>query len=1282
MADNFSDIKKTNVEVFLSTYSKRLEEILDNNPKVSFSVFEIMLPIILDNYSYLMNNTKTFRSDKKKSASTSIESWLSNHGFIDNSTAVTKVTNKPITIEDMINFASEYCNALSTSGLITNSSSGYNSINSTFFAQKQSLPEVFDESGEQKQMSFNDCIKSLQNNNTIYPANVDKVLRNLSAGGKFNQTDKRHVTIDNKKISAGDYIIDMLTHFWNQMVDKPKVVAELKKYLPNYNWSDSNNMYATDFYTNVKLAYRDNKSLQNSELIKNVVQNCNPSSLLFLLQKVENTATKNYKPRLSRLGDTAVFANTLNKVQDVIKSIRLVINEFELSPKKNIEKIYNDKKRKFVIPLPLEPVNTSQYKDLLLGNGFGGNSITLEDMKKLLNSKVDGMNRSQLYSLYSNLNNDDVIEYLNKYLTLLLVQHEFESEPYNLKFKKDGNDIVFTDETDYFIDAKNKLMKLIQDCKAFIFIHNYVINNIVNGTYNYSSLLDKLKDTKAIELYERGYIFTFIDKLDYLKKYSENNNYDLNSINYNSIVNSNSIDNFVLNPKLILTCSITTVEDDQADLLKKLQISDRQINKIPTKEEFDNIYSTYEPEVGSLINEIQDKVREKLEVAQDTPLIVPDKSLTRLKMFQSALNNKYFVRHAVYQFNDNDLEEFLNNLYKESGKDQKNVVSKYKQTLLTSLADINQSANNIIEFLNLKGKNLSVKEIGSYIDQLKAIVKDSKYAILFNNIDLDFIEQNSVSIINCIYNKLLSKKTQLNYHDVLAELLKLNTNISDNKYLNEISILFGDSKLEEFIKQQKINVFDASKINEKLLPEPYTLNGLIAYISNVLFRTYIANLEQLKDTALQEYTYNQKFNLLMDVCNSLSKNKTAFTDKIVNVIKEKTSKDYLLNAKNKFYNLSEVSLYKNVPHRVLQMIANYKVLSNIRGMIFSTVMNDPVLSILFRDCTDWEFSDELISSILNDAQIYDISGKLMPGNIKKLKSNITLPFDYNFSNDSSFESKLEKISNKLKGLNGVSLNRNILALYKIIKLVEPELRSLQFNVDKILKELDKLDETPILIKEKTDLEKKLTKLKNNLKNILTTTKDNITKYKPNLEKIITDWQNKNPELSVYTKITPNYDNKRGIYTGEFNVLPVNIKLDVIALESLVNNDTLKEEISTYDADLRNLSSLINQHMRNAIIKSTSSPTILLGLNSLKEKAEYLIKDLSTKIQNKFGNNFITVSDAETEIGKLKEKLFNFVLDIRESTNTAIQYAQNTEGYVTDLWEKYESLKEKYNLEKI
>lgn len=1276
MADNFSDIKLDAVDRFLNTYSRRLKKVLDENPDVTFSRFEILLPIILDQFAVLKNNIKIFRSDRHKEAFDNIVIWLTNEGYLDNQERV--VDDKDITIEDMINFAACYCTAIrflisSSSGDSREDRSGYNSLNTNFFKEDKKIPKKSDEDDIPDSMSFNQVIYNLSKDGKLYSNNTDIILRKLAEERKFNITDKKYITYEDNKSNVRRKTLGEYTHFeitdkWNKLINKAQIVNKLKSIpeLQNANWVNNENIDANDFYESLKVCYENNiGNLKKDSQIESVVKNCDPAALLFLLQKVEDTVTKKYSSKQSV--DGKVLADKLVLIRENLKKMTDIIKIFNLPSKKNADNIFDYRDGKYIIPKSIEPINTEAYKVLL-------STLNVKnDILEQLDNKVSVLNDiEQLYSLYANFNNDDTVNHIIEFITRALVQQKLSEPPYNFKSEIKNGELLFsTDNRNYIEEYKDKFNDILREFMTYLDLYKKVVYQIKSGTFNIDSTLGADVTASNTQLYVRGYAATYINKLYELSRYSQYKKYNLDDINYDAIINSNFAKYFILNANLLLTSALIPINSDFEDLIKTISFE-----KYPTLGELDEIYNVSKEEATRKVNSLLDSIREKLAIKQTSPVQSPKHMNTYLNKFSSFLKNLEFKRQASYKFTEDDLVDFFKSIYKfdESGK--RTLLSNKKQTLLSSIYDVESAAVNIINFLNLKSsKDLS---LGSCINQLIQLSKNPEYSNIFINIfDINFIQENSVAIIDAIYDILNLKNTNLDYNSILNDILSLNINLTGNKNLAAIATSDQEKNYVKFIQDNNINTFISTNLNMAGLN--IDLSNLIVFIARVLFKTYIDNIKRLNNKTLLNYVINQKFNLLIDVCNSLSINKNSFTDRILDTIKLINDKDYLLNAENKYNSLVSQSSYRDISPRVIQMISNYKVLSNIRGLLFNVIKSDSLLDKLMDGCTDWDFSDDLINAVLKYANIYNVSGQLVSGDIKDLKSNITRPFDYKYEMNDSFETKITRISNKLKNLNSVSVNRNIIALLKIVKLVEPEIRSIEHTANKI--SLAIVNNPDVLKDDQDNLNESLIELYSSINEIVRKAKDSIIDLKPGLEKIITDWTSKHPELDKYITIKTKFDrHMRDVFTKDFNILPVDIIIDAAAIENSFRNNSVFQEISGLDSELRSMKSLISQYIYNAIIKSDVTSDILSGLDTLNKDVNRLLSELTSNVEKKFNKKFITVSYVNQEVNFLKIKLSNFILNMCKETNECIELTQNVEKDVKTLWLIMENISEKYNIE--
>lgn len=1308
MADNYNDIKVSSVDAFLDQYSPRLNKVLEDNKGVSFSRFEILLPIILDNYKALIqenSDAKLQSNPHRRNVSKVIEQWLKNNGFVVDG----KVTDKEITQQDMLNFAPYYCFVLYDNKLISKSSgevgedyTKYREINPSFFYKEREILGLKSDDEESVKYNFSSMISDLAKNGTIYPDNTDKLLRNLSVTD-FNKADKTILGVDSKGASSyfEDFITKEITKSWNNLINKPSVVEFLKS-IPEFSNQDwvIGNKDANRFYNKLKEAYTNNTILQKNEQIKNIIERCNPDSLLFLLQKIETTATKQYNPGYAMKPSEdsqieSVFAGELDRLRKVIKKLYTVSTVLDIGvPSSLLERIYDYELNRFIIPKNLEPIDPEVYKFLLQKEDI---NVTLDSMKQTINSLSD----TQLNSMHAALTNDNTIKYLQGWFASALTQKVL-ADDYKLDITNKEHSFIKNYKSDLQL-----FKQTIEDYKGYIETYKTILKSILSGKFVFDSF-DLKYGSKAskTDLGERTYAMIFKDKLKDLALFSKKNKYDINTINYNDVVNSNFVGKFVLDGNSLLSQLVKITDQNFSDLL--LRVKDFKIDESIKKADVLSIYKDSQEKAGRLLKDlvayVGDVLRDKLNAPKTTipnadlfvnrfrPQTLNQSKASKLESFLKSIN--VFQRHAASQFTENDLTEFFNTLYNRNDDLLSSVLSKSKQTLLSDIQNIEKTALNIIKFLNLnsiKGDNLKVN-MDSCLNQILNLSKDSFYfSILNKNIDLEFLQENKIEVMSAIYNILNSKN--INYDTILNEILGFNKDLLNNPNLKSMAQTPLEKRFVGFLVKNNISNFDANNIINTIQTLKKTdpnsvkdfdinFNYIISFVAKVLFTSYVNSSKDNDSTSFQNYLANQQFNLLLDVCNTLSVNKTAFTDLIVSGIQNISDKDYLLNAQNKFNDLINQSSYKFVPENVVKMISNYKVLSTIRAFLFSHISNDSMLKRLLEGCTDWDFSDELINKILSFSKIYNISGDLIDGDIKNLKSNMTMPFEYKYATDSSFESKCSKIMNKLKNLNAYSINRNVLAFLKLLKVIRFEFGSMLKTSKYIVNTV-----TPKL-ENKFQIRKVVEPLSSNIENVETLVESidelatkAIVELKPKVKDIVSNWVKNNSDISKFIKISYVFDrHKRGLFTKEFNVLPIDVEIDTEAVQKEVQSDPTKVDISILDRELQKMRFLISQHIYNSIIQSDLDSSILSGLDELLTRTDTLIEKLTGKINQEFKGSFITIPYIQDKVATLETNLTNQIILMCTETQKCFDLVQILTDKVSNIWTSTEKLANQYNIE--
>ena len=249
-----------------------------------------------------------------------------------------------------------------------------------------------------------------------------------------------------------------------------------------------------------------------------------------------------------------------------------------------------------------------------------------------------------------------------------------------------------------------------------------------------------------------------------------------------------------------------------------------------------------------------------------------------------------------------------------------------------------------------------------------------------------------------------------------------------------------------------------------------------------------------------------------------------------------------------------------------------------------------------QDCTDWDFSDKLVNEVLKSSKIFNISGKLVDGNINDLRGNVALPLDQKYTMDNSFETKFRTIFNKLKNLSSVSINKNIVALMKVLNDTQYNFKSISRDIESLSK---KLYETK---KDKSNadgevLKQSMASLEKTLNEINDLATESVENLRPNVEQKIQDWLTANKNIAPYVTIKFISDrHRRGLFSKEFDILPIDITVDTVAIQNKIKSSgsSVQKEISDLDRKLQKMRFLLSQYLYNAMVDSSTSPETLSG----------------------------------------------------------------------------------------
>ena len=1037
--------KSTILQDILNIYLPKTSSVLQTSDS-AISSMEVLLPIILDNYSKFLTRGR----------SNTIRKWLIDNEFVDENS----VTNKAITSKDLRNFAVVVCRELKSSN---NSSLGYSSILGNFFDTKYKLTTDTDSPS----YTLDNVLDKLRSNDLLYSSKKDIALRNI-----VNTTflyDDIGIRKDNEgnEITFNQEISILLSRSWFSLIDKEGLLQELggddfirSNCSNELRELNKGNINCWTFFSELSKVYKkivsDNSSFKNKSLyekIKEVIVASDPKSLIFLVERlmveaekltIEESSSKELPNETKKINEKQeeelkyelVKLTTTNETIKKISKFKTFIEKFlfkgfsdqsELVPNQERYRLKNDilvKNKEFINPKTLSTVDTDAFKLLCQPDAVPDGEYIIDDVIKKLKES------NKLYSVAEMLKNPSVINDLTKFYTTAYIS-------YYLKNNEGTNADIADYQTVYHSTKKvvqdpkskeksvknvelskelknslvldlEKLVQLSKNLKPEISLIQALISEVQNQTYNKSSdILDT--DATVTEKHIRDMLYTIDMLFQSLATYIVNiKNGDLSGLDFEEIVKNMESNRSVRNLFVIdyaqiinkLKASFNSEVGEFLQLLNKYKSLDSvDIENLVHPQTFEKLPPEWiqkcQRKAEVFVNDIVSKIMTALdkdkpinnldkvtEVNTDIKLEKDPAALTLMGSYNNFLNIIYAAASA---YTLDDVEEFLSTLK------SKNDVMLGNQNLMSQ--EINKdvsllysTAKTIINFINLKSdSNMSKEDINKRVNDL--VSQAVKYSDIYpEDLDLNFVSVNINEITNIIDEILNSKDTQYSYNGILNSIL---TNMNKNLGSVRADPIDNDELFTVF-QELKINTFDSSLVNDIVSAAnakgiSVTNDDVYSYVANKLFYMYKKSLtKDLKQGDESSLVeYLDYQKFNLTLDIADSFNNGQFSNLLQIYQFDQIDLKYFMNAEMIFNELKNRKAYRLVPDNVIKAMANYKVVDYINLVLYKIVNNNRPLAALLEGCTDWDFSDKLINNMLSKCKIFNINGELADSSTSK-----------------------------------------------------------------------------------------------------------------------------------------------------------------------------------------------------------------------------------------------------------------------------------------------------------
>lgn len=1332
---------------------KTLDIIKQNN---ILSSFELLLPIILDNVKYFIGNEIGAKLAPERYK---IVEWLEKNNFITkDKNGSYLLTDKEITSADIRNFAVMICHDIYEIKSLNQGSVDFTFLNSRFFNKDFDI----ENNGEIQTINIKKVLSDLRSSGYLYSSDKDVAIRNLLNGSFRNKEGKPKVQlVNNKPISESDIFTRYITDYYKKIIN----FNELKESFKSINLSEddkaylNSNLNAQELYEFLKKV-NDTYSLSND--LKNkvdyIISNCNPYSLILLLIDVQseirnkiNTDPTLYKNNIKYVKDeiNAIRNNLILKVHPFLEKFNSILDNFDVklnfdpftyleNPEYRSEASYSTGKQ-YELPKNINPIDPEAPKQFL-------NPKFLEDSNIESYVSDPSVTDTQLQSASANLNNPKVEKELVKYFSSIIF----------LDLLKEQYDIPLDDEDFDFTTVLQQVNKKINPYAKPQFVTIFPIFHGLKLYFKelYNILkpeIEKIKEqleqlikgntytnTQVNTEYLYNDVRTLISVLD---KYMKSNNYDIFSLNYDDLVNTvesnlSLAQQFYSKPLFsgYYFTSIDTILEKINDFLPAFNIALNDNVKNKVNNDISEIESKAHEVVQNIRNAVADEITRRQTKNEYVTDISSHEDARELLGYYS--NFEKLLRRAAKVFTIEDFNLMLSRL-KESNNTVNNSI---ESDLNEESVELYNTAMTIINLFGLTSKS-DYPDVNKVLHEV--INSSKKYSTLYSRIINMNVVNNNISILCPLIIKILRSEKTYDYdtikNDIMnsKETIYLTTEITDDD--NTISPSFKelDKQFIEVFKDAGITTFDTLNTTDKLdivlnsIPNTDSIS-LWIYLANKLYYLYY-NLNK-DNSYLKNYLSANKFNLVLDVANSLTKTGKAITDRVLSAVTSNMGKlQYFFDARNVVNRLDKDRYYRYLPGNVKNAYANNEVLEAIEVRLYKHISSDSRFNLLLQDCTNIDFNDYIVGNMLQYCKVIDIDGDIISyddssksfnaykydtsgqKSLNPNKRNLNLrrvlddtrlnsaePRESNYLPD--YSDVFTKLFNKLKGSNAVGVTQNAVVILGVLKELtkrQDYLTTIAGNIqgsiipnlqDRISKLKDKKISNKILDKLNIVLDsytKSLGNLDSNFKELRNIAKEQINQIIPKLLDYLAYWKSNNPEIASYVDIVPlsNKERKSPFAKDTDKIFPVHIEVNYAKVRKdwadYVNKKFLNgNEINQLKTKLDILDDMVMQNFNNALAVKSFSVNDTVKLQQLLKNIKLLKLEFNKNIASKLLNGIsnVNLSEAKTDVPspeyvENKVNSLNSIIDLK--LDEMVHKSIKSEEYVDSIMKECSTLDDEY-----
>jgi hypothetical protein len=1237
-----------------------------NSVNLPLSSFEVLLPLILDNYQYFNNNK-------------SLNIWLKEHGYIKD----TEVVKRDVTLDDATVFAGRLINLLNANG--AKNILDFKSIFPNFDAELSA------------ELSAKDILSRLRARGDIYTSDKDIAIKNFPVVYKDLGVSKALSSniLPLIKNSNLDNLLDSLDSIVED--NEVKRVINLCKKSEDYG----------DLITNLNSILMNIRAIDNEQVqsigtaLQQIADNYNINNVILVLEHIQNVINQIY------LNDNSEEIN-----KDLSNIRQVVLSKVELLYKNlgNLNKLYKE-----IVDMDTTKTtgaNGSDTAGVLDISPKGWNRFILrnkevnpilgEDVnawEDLLSINFSGSDeRNAIVSLLSSMKDNDLFKFkslaynLNREPVLRNLQKHFENE---LK-RKYLSDVDLSN----LKEDKKKLKTVLEELKE-LYIEISTQEKMPKGQSLADVIGNEMLSTSEQESSRDRFIQDYAFSIEkFLKKFSifvEKNNLTFSITSVDTFIDLLKDDqelqdeakkslstNYVKNLKNTLLTKFMPVIDD---ITKKYKVSD--INKV-----VDTIKASANELVTYLMNQYMslfDTIKEEpYTLGEEQEKQTEQKPPKYMERFQqnASLYDKikaFFKFAATDTFSLDNLESVLQEITM-THKTNKNVRN---DSYTEDTADMSKSshiANELINFLNLnKLQKPTIENITRTIEDFLNDYREYP-SVIPSNIDIDYIQLRKPVIVSIIYSTLLKDFMFFSEDSILSGMLKQNNNVNnalakfDTTDLNQVYV--------NILKALNISEYDAAEYvklyDDKIKNDPEFVNivagkdasvaYMTLYIANKLFEKYLTVIsENTGDAAktLTDYLTTQRFKLVTKLADKLS----AGTSQAVFSQYQSDPNLKLASVDTVFTYLKGQYLYKYLSDNVVKSIANYKVLRNIQAQIYHAIKNNEYLQDSIKG-TDIEFTDELVTSYLQKTGLYDLQFNVtkdasqvsMLKDVNVLKPYVNQYMYVNF-NENPFRSLFNIINN---AVNKFSMSRNALAMQHLLtsagytqSRIERVAEIMRNRLEAFIARYRVKRSESEAMQLKTTYEKALTDALESFKEIDTLANDQI-KNIPQVSKIIGELTTEDPILRKYVAIRELSDKDRLTKVRSTKdldaILPVTfeLKYDEIDKYNASNKSDMKDITKFEEIDKSLLSAIdtINFKRQKLLVeatkegesKSEETSEKIKSIDSLLTNMHNLHNSIIDKLSKAYDKNtYLSDAVVKSHIDKAKQSLYTQLISMIETS---------------------------------